>query len=96
MSGWVNLSANAQITTSDGGTGNIPVSGTVFLNGNCQNGGGFVSGNVFLNGSGAVYNNGRYVGNAQLSGNAFINQYVSGGFAWINQSVYLTGEYSAN
>jgi hypothetical protein len=29
-----------------------------------------------------------------LSGNAFINQYVNSPFAWISQSVYLSGSYS--
>jgi hypothetical protein len=95
MSGWINLAANVSVTADDGATAQFPVNGTVFLSGSCTNGsGGFVSGNASLNGSGSLYKAGRYVGSVSLSGNAFINQYVNGPFAWITQSVYLSGNYN--
>jgi hypothetical protein len=95
MSGWINLTANVSVTTDDGATAQFPVNGTAYLSGSCANGsGGFVSGSAYMNGSGALYKAGRYVGNASLSGNAFVNQYVNGPFAWITQSVYLSGSYN--
>lgn len=96
MNGWVNLSANVQVTTNDGASGYVYMTGSAFLSGSCQNGGGFVNGNALISGSGALYKAGKYVGTASLSSNAFINQYVSGGFAWINQSVYVTGRFDTN
>lgn len=94
MSGWINLRADVSVTTDDGANAQVPVTGTVYLSGSCQNGGGFVNGNAMMNGSGSLYKAGRYVGTVSLSGNSFINQYVNGPFAWISQSVYLSGSYS--
>jgi len=94
ISGWVNLTAQVSVTTDDGATANFPVNGNVYLSGTCQGNGGFVNGNAMMSGSGALYKAGRYVGTVNLSGNSFINQYVNAPFAWINQSVYLSGSYS--
>ena len=94
MSGWINLRADVSVTTDDGATAQVPVTGTAYLSGSCQNGGGFVNGSAMLNGSGSLYKAGRYVGSVSLSGNSFINQYVNGPFVWITQSVYLSGYYN--
>jgi len=94
LSGWINLRSDVRVTTQDGASGIVPVTGMVYLSGSCQGSGGFVSGSTMISGSGALYKDGRYAGTASLSGNAFINQYVSN-FAWINQSVYVSGRFES-
>ena len=93
MNGWINLRADVSVTTDDGASARLPVTGTAFLSGSCRNGSGFVNGNATMNGSGSLYKAGRYVGTVSLSGNALINQYVTGPFVWITQSVFLSGRY---
>jgi hypothetical protein len=96
MSGWINLTANVSVTTDDGANAQFPVSGNVYLSGSCQGNGGFVSGSAMMTGYGSLYKAGRYVGTVNLSGNSFISQYVNAPFAWINQSVYVSGYYTEN
>ena len=92
-SGWVDIRANLPVTMSDGASGTVPVGGSVYVNGSCQNGGGWVNGGGRLSGSGTLYRGGKPAGTARFSGNVNINQYVSGSYAWINQTVYFEGRF---
>lgn len=89
--GWIDLRAEARVTTADGASAQFPVTGSVLLDGPCRLG--FVTGNTWMNGSGTLYKDGRPVGTVSLSGAIFINQYVTGTFVWVAQDVFLSGRY---
>jgi len=96
MSGWVNLSSQMSVNGPDGAHGTVPVSGTVYLTGSCQNGSGFVSGSASVSCYGTLYaRDGKRAGSVQLNGNVFVNQFVSG-FAWINQYANVSGYFTAD
>ena len=97
MNGWVNLTAQMQVSGPDGTHGTVPVSGQVHLSGSCQNGsGGFVSGSASVSGYGTMYSReGRRAGTVRLNASVFINQHVSE-FAWINQYATVHGYFTAD
>ena len=91
--GWIALSAQVAVAADDGASAQFPVTGTVYLTGSCQHGTGFANGSAMMSGSSALYKDGRQVGTVSLSGRALINQYVNLSYAWISQSVSLSGRY---
>jgi len=100
-SGWMNGNANLNgsipVNGPDGTSGNISVSGFVWLSGSCSNNQGFVSGSSMVDGWGTLYGrDGKPAGTARVSGTVFINEYAFGSFIWINQSVSVSGNFTAH
>jgi hypothetical protein len=86
MSGWAPLSAVVRVTTDEGASADVSVTGNITVGGDCR------SGRVFMSGSGKLYKDGRPVGTVSLSGESSINRLATDS-GMIEQDVYLTGSY---